>query len=469
MLASVKRRTKNLIIRIKAEPVNTYMLKYNRTLTVFTLVIAGGILSLATTDVHAQPFPQPGQILINEYRATGPTGPNNLFRSRNEYVELYNNTNMTLRLSGMAILFVFNEGSITQIPFPNTGPSGSGFLTIAPRSYYLIANQSTDPGDSGNRYNLDAYAAPDLELGARGVSDDLFREGTGVALVLLEEGSPSTAIDGIGFVGQPQLRNTPNDPNPQIGEGNYIAPPTYPDATPEFGAIPEYSFVRRLRNGIPQDTNDNVADFIIVSTSGEGVSSSNIRTVLGAPGPQNSQSPITRLAQTLLVSRFDTGSGERAEPNRVRDSTPNSVSPRLRTSSDPSGTEIPDLGTFIFRRKFQNITGAPITRLRLRFFELTTKPTMPGVADARVINGISANVTRVSDNQSVPVSGLMLEPVPQPSTLPQQPQGGGINSSVVLQLGSEGLAANATVDVEFKFAIVQGGSFRFAAVVESLP
>ena len=94
---------------------------------------------------------------------------------------------------------------------------------------------------------------------------------------------------------------------------------------------------------------------------------------------------------------------------------------------------------------------------------------MPGVADARVISGISANVTRVSDGQSIPVSGLILEPVPQPSALPQQPQGGGINSSVVLQLGSEGLAANGTVDVEFKFAIVQGGSFRFAAVVESLP
>ena len=322
MLACVKTHTKRLIIRVKTEPVILIMFKYNRILTVLMLVISGGMTSLATNDVYAQPLPEPGQILINEYRATGPTGPNNQFRSRNEFVELYNNTNRTLRLSGMAILFVFNDGSITQIPFSDRAPDGRGFLSIAPRSYYLIANQSVDPIDSGNRYDLDAYGAPDLELGARGVSDDFFREGTGVALVLLEEGSPSAAIDGIGFVGQSQLRNTPREPNPQIGEGDYISPPTYP------GAIPEYSFVRRLRNGIPQDTDDNDADFIIVSTSGEGVSSSNIRTLLGAPGPQNSQSPITRLAQSLLVSRFDTGQDERAVPNRVRDSTPNSVMPR---------------------------------------------------------------------------------------------------------------------------------------------
>jgi len=66
---------------------------------------------------------------------------------------------------------------------------------------------------------------------------------------------------------------------------------------------------------------------------------------------------------------------------------------------------------------------------------------------------------------------LKLEPQPfgpsQPE--PRQPQGGGFNSTVVLELGAGGLADRANVDVEYKFAIVRGGSFRSALVVESLP
>lgn len=72
----------------------------------------------------------------------------------------------------------------------------------------------------------------------------------------------------------------------------------------------QHSWTRRLSNGRPQDTNNNLADFQLVATTGNTING--VAAVLGAPGPQRgptmtacttTSAPIGHLAeipQTLI-------------------------------------------------------------------------------------------------------------------------------------------------------------------------
>jgi hypothetical protein len=354
----------------------------------------------------------PAGLIISEVRLRGPNGSND------EYVELYNNTDQSITVctadgsSGWAL--VSSDGT-TQFVLP----SGT---VIPARSHYLATGQG---------YSLAGYATGDLSY-----SLDI-PENTGLALFNTAYPANFTTanrFDAVGFTTSNSLYR----------EGAGL---------PSLGAnVGEYSFLRKLNTGVSQDTGDNVADFYFVATNG-GVYGSFV-AILGSPGPENRFSPIQRNA-TLPVTVLDPAVAAGVAPNRVRDTA--AVGPNAA------------LGTLTMRRAVTNNTGTNITKLRFRVIDITTLNTPGYVAggsqsDMRVLSSSDSMVT-VTGGQSVLVRGTTVE------TPPNQPNGGGLNSSLnvgVISL-SQPLAPNQSINVQFVLGVQQSGSFRFFINVEALP
>src|SRR5205085_1183103 len=134
--------------------------------------------------------PNPGDVLISEFRFRGPTSGIIGNGSLDEYVELYNNTNATIVVNA-------TDGSAGWRG--QTSDAGVNFIvpngTLIPvRGHYLIGN--------GSGYVLGSYAPPDqfLALGA-----DL-PDNRGVALFNTANTAnfnASTRLDAVGFTGEP--------------------------------------------------------------------------------------------------------------------------------------------------------------------------------------------------------------------------------------------------------------------------
>jgi len=210
----------------------------------------------------------------------------------------------------------------------------------------------------------------------------------------------------------------------------------------------EYSFVRKLASGYPQDTNNNSADFYFVSTTGGTFGG--VVSVLGAPGPENLSSPINR---NLAYSLFDPAVAQSSAPNRIRCST--CTSPNAQ------------YGTLAVLRTFTNNSNQTVTRLRFRLYDLTTLNS-PGYvaggaqADMRVLNSSDITVTR-SDGSTVTVRGTVVE------TPPDQPNGGGLNTILLLPLSDAGLRPGESISAQFLLGVQQNGYYRFYSVMEALP
>ncbi|HYX41108.1 MAG TPA: hypothetical protein VE821_05400, partial [Pyrinomonadaceae bacterium] len=298
---------------------------------------------------------------------------------------------------------------------------------------------------SGSGYVLNNYASPDtfLPLGAD-IPDDggvaVFNTANAAAL------DAQHVLDAAGFTGES---------NALYREGAGLQSPGAVDG--------QYSWVRKLNSGTPQDTNDNANDFAFVATDG-GVYGG-VQSTLGAPGPESLSSPIQRNAH-IKVALIDTGCtgttvGTNSNPTggtcpRVRDTTP--------------GTNATN-GTLSIRRAFKNSTGGQVTRLRFRIVDITTAPAV-GTADLRALSSTDVSATCVgvgtgcpSANSTVTIRGTTLE---QP---PNQPNGGGLNSSLAAGTVTlaQPLASGATINVQFLLGVVKGGSFRIFVNVEALP
>jgi hypothetical protein len=212
----------------------------------------------------------------------------------------------------------------------------------------------------------------------------------------------------------------------------------------------QYAFTRKLVTGLPQDTNNNLADFVFVSTNAG--SYGGVQSQLGAPGPENRQSPIQRNS-TVKPALIEPQANSQAAPNRVRDLTPVTNGP---------------LGTLSVRRRFVNQTGAPITQLRFRVVDITTLNS-PGYspggsqADVRAIDSSDFAIT--TSRGMLTVKGTMVQQ-PPPLT---QPNGGGLNSSLIVTIPGGAIAAGASIDVQLLLGVQQSGSFRFFVNVEALP
>ena len=356
-----------------------------------------------------QPSPvSAGQVLISEFRLSG------LADTADEFVELYNNTNTDLLVgtddgtNGWSVWASDAAGrqSVFDVPAGTVIPA---------RGHYLVTSAP---------YTLDATNVDMVYLSA-------INEGAGLALFKSHNPTTVNRLDAVGFSGV-------TDTLYREGAG------FQPAAGISDGS--DYSFVRALATGLPQDTDNNAADFVLVSTS--GATSNGVPAQLGAPGPEGLTSPIQRNAQ-IKASLIDTGAPSTAAPNRVRDLTPVT-----------NGAQ----GTLTIRRKFKNSTGAPVTLLRFRVVDITTLNTPnPGGAQADLRALTSTDVMVTTSTGNVLVKGTTLA---QPLA---QPQGGGLNSTLVVQLPGGALAPGASVNVQFVLGVQAGGRFRFLVNVEALP
>jgi uncharacterized repeat protein (TIGR01451 family) len=386
--------------------------------------------------------PFEGDLLISEFRLSGPAGAND------EFIELYNNTETPIAVSttdgseGWAV--AASDGVIRfQIPNGTVIPARGHFLGVNSAGYSLSsypagngANAPTATGDAA--YTIDipdnagfaVFRTSNTEnfsiatrldaVGSTSEENTLYKEGTGYSAI-----NP-------GSVDYSYVRDN-------CGKGGLIT---------AFGPCPS--------KGLPKDTNDNALDFYFVDT---GAPSARRDAILGAPGPENLSSPIQQ-NEAMPVLNLDGTVAASSLPNRARDLT-----------SDPANNST--FGTLDIRRRVVNTTPFPVTRLRFRIVDITTFPAPEGIADLRPRTSTELSVGGIDDSTTCPegsapctvtVLGTTLE---QP---PDQPNGGGLNSSLssdTVTLETP-LAAGDSINVHFLLGVQQTGSFKFYVNVEIL-
>ena len=309
-------------------------------------------------------------------------------------------------------------------------------VRIPARGHYLAANNTATTGYSLSNYGGTGAAAPDLTYSAD-IPDD-----SGLTLYSTADPNNFTEayrLDSAGFSGDASVMAREGVGLAQLGNATTA----------------EYSYVRKLNSGVPQDTGDNSQDFVLVSTTGGVINGA--QSQLGGPSPENLAGPVQRNA-TVKATLTDPGC-------TTTSSDPLSACARVRVLAPDAGEPANSpQGTLKIRRRFTNNTGGTITRLRFRVVDITTLNS-PGYtaggaqADVRVLSSSDSTVT-TSTLSIVTFKGLTRESPPAYSL------GGGLNTSLSVALPGA-LAPGNSVDVEFNLGIAQGGHFRFFVNVES--
>jgi CSLREA domain-containing protein len=372
--------------------------------------------------------PSAGQILISEFRLRGPDpdGAGPLTGSDDEFIELYNNTGSDFVVADSSPLSVAQAGwAIVSSDAPTTAKVVvAAGTTIPARGHFLVAN--------GVGYSLSAYAAADAPGGVPATYNVDIPEGSGLALFRTGNpalfAQPAERLDSVGFASAP----------PPFFEGTPLQP------AGGITAPAEHSFVRKLTSGLPQDTDDNASDFLLVSTTGAKLDG--VQSLLGAPGPENLSSLVNR-GSKIKAALFDSAKTTADAPNRERTSTPVTNG---------------DAGTLLLRRTFTNNTGATVTALRFRVVKMTAGPGGgAGIADLRLLNTASSTVS-ITGGGSKTTTNMTLD------VSPAQAMGGGMNSTVTASI-PDGIAPGSTADIQFTLGVVTPGSFNFFVIVEALP
>lgn len=354
---------------------------------------------------------------ISEFRLRGPQGAND------EFVEFYNDSVSPLVVAGAngsaGWALVASDGAVRF-----TIPNG----VVIPAGGHYLATNSVGYGLAGYPAGLPATATGDVSY----VND--IPDNAGIALfdsALPADFTMAHRLDAVG---------SKAEANALYREGT-----GYKSLTP-FSI--DYSFSRDQRAGAPRDTGDNEADLIFVDTNG---TSAGAGQRLGAPGPENLSSPLTRTTGGLLVALVDPAVALNEPPNQVRDLT--SIPQQNST-----------FGTLEIRRKITNHTGAPLTRLRLRIVDLSTFPAPAGTADLRPITSGAATITLTGGSMADLVGTTLEQP-------PGQPNGGGFNSTLSANTitAVTPVANGASVNVRIVLGDQQNGAFRFCATLEGLP
>jgi len=383
--------------------------------------------------------PQPttsGSLIISEFRLRGPQG------AQDEYVELFNPGTSPLIVSttdnsdGWAL--ASNNGTTT------TGVSVIPNGTVIPAKGHFLFARNPD-GTSGLgptvTYSLNSYAGNPV----RGADSDTgyhldIADNVGIAIFktsTIANFSLATRMDAAGFSSMPAGL---------FKEGNGI--PAISTTTP----LGQYTFYRDLSFGDPKDTGFNESDFVLIDTAIEAFGTT---PKLGGPGPENLDGPLQRNA-TIALSLIDPGCpGSGATSTacaNARDFTP--VTNGLQ-------------GTLSIRRKFTNVTGSPVTKLRFRLVNVTTLNSGLGVgyADLRALTSPLIPAATLSGGGTTAIQGLTLE---EP---PTQSNGGGYNSTLaagVITLNAP-LANGTSINVQFLTGVQQAGRYRFFIQIEALP
>jgi hypothetical protein len=228
-----------------------------------------------------------------------------------------------------------------------------------------------------------------------------------------------------------------------------------------------------LTSGKPQDTGNNREDFILVSTTAGAFGRPGFSgevdgpSMLGAPGPENTQSPIL-FGNDGNLFRINSTVSAATTPNRERDlnSYTDTLTPSSPSGGDPAANPYTG-GTLSLRRRFTNASGVMLTSLRMRINKLSTlvggaSPPV-GTADMRVLTSPTLNGITVTAPGTGTVVGMTLQ---QP---PTQAMGGGVNSSLSIPLPRGTLAPGASVDIHLLLGVVQNGTYLISVSFEGLP
>jgi Calx-beta domain-containing protein len=381
-----------------------------------------------------------GAFLISELRTSGPAGLGD------DFVEFYNNSNSPLTVAASdasAGYGVYKIGAdCDAIPvLIGTIPNGT---VIPARGHYLMV---------GSQYSLANYGGSGAATGNLTLTTDIESD-RNVAVFSTANALNITSANRLDAVG---FGTNIGSVCALMREGTTLPPLS--------GSALEYSYFRSMKpasGGNPQDTNDNLADFLFADTN---ATSTPAGQRLGAPGPERAPdptngSPIRRDNSGILVALLDGTVSSTVGPNRVRNFA--SILPNYPN------------GSLEVRRRVQNNTGGPVTRLRFRIVEMTTGPTPPvGTADLRAITSAAATVS-VNDPVTCSPSAPPCMVTAQVTTLetpPAQANGGGYNATLsvgTITMGTP-LANGASALVNFQLGVKQGGTFRFLIIVEALP
>ncbi|HYE65935.1 MAG TPA: DUF4038 domain-containing protein [Pyrinomonadaceae bacterium] len=360
-----------------------------------------------------------GKVVIGEFRLRGPNGP------LDEFIEIANNTDSAVTVSATdgsaGWSLVAADGAVRFII-----PNGT---TIPARGHYLGVNTA---------YSLERSAKGDASY-----STDI-ADNTGIVLFRTADPAkftPINILDAVGFGGAPA----------PFFEGTPL--PSTVDADGE------YSWVRKRSAAtiMLQDTGDNKADFLFVSTTGGTFGE--VQSVLGAPGPESLSSP--RLAYGLSPSLVDPLVSPALAPNYLRLFCGHPEAPPCPADPNTSSN-----GFLSVRRKYINNTGADVTRLRFRVVDITTLNSPLDAspqADLRAISSPDINV--MTSFGPALIRGTTLE------TAPVQSLGGGINSSLSVETITldAPLPPGGEINVQFLLGVKAIGWFRFLLFAEALP
>jgi hypothetical protein len=404
----------------------------------------------------------PTPLIISEFRTQGPNGPTD------EFIEIYNKSESDVFVNasdlspGFAVVAPDALGNpVIRCIIPNgTTIKGKGHYLCVNSLGYSLAGYPSGDGTGSTTATGDATYTPDIPDN-RGIA--LFNTATPVNF------TEANRLDAVGSTAEPLALY-------KEGTGNTVgyAPVTNTTANGPGASPSQWSFYRNLVSGLPQDTDNNAADLVFVDTFGYSRGPS---PQLGAPGPENRDSPIQRFYE-LPIFRIDQTKSATLAPNRVRN---RSAYADTLTPSTGDGGGIYTNGTLSVRRRIVNARNVPVTRLRFRVVDITTFPSpATSVADIRVLTSPTlTGATAVTTDDpaacggtapcSVTVYGTTLE---QP---PNQPNGGGHNSSLsccrdttqVTLLNP--IPPGGSINVHLLLGVIQNGTFRFFITVEALP
>lgn len=389
--------------------------------------------SSSFTSTVGTPPPAPlmaGEVLISEFRLSGPGG------SEDDYIELYCNRNTNCDISGTA-LRGYDPSQV--VDFTLTFPG----QTIIPARHYLLVADSRG-------YTLSFYGLPDFDVALMQPPEPeppiSFHDNEGLQLIGADD---PIIIDSVGFAGGGNQENYVEGTGLQRAGG--IMPSRPAD---------QYAYVRKrtlATNGLPQDTNNNANDFVLVSVTGNLHPGIDIPPVLGAPGPQGLTSAFTYNNGQIPGTLTDPTKSKEDDPNRVRDG-------------------VGDSGTLSLRRSFNNNTPSELGYVAFRVIETSTLNSPITLAepqaDLRLITSSETTAEVPSRGGTVPIFGTVLEfddicGCPEP----KQPNGGGLNSTVSIDFGESegGIPPGGTFDVQYLFNVVKAGTYRFYVYVEAVP
>jgi glucose/arabinose dehydrogenase len=390
----------------------------------------------ATLTVIANNPPSTHDLLISEYRLDGPGG------LRDEFVELYNNTNEPIAVSatdnsaGWALVTGRDTNSAAGVVLETYHVIPNGTVIPARAHYLVVGNAYTLANYGGtNRASGDATTQSDLS------GDDAQHPFRGVALFRTANANNFTLSNRLDAAGGACA-------DARLSEGTLsgLCLNVGTSAAPSAN----YSLVRKHPTGFPQDTDNNASDFVLVAVQSPLPSAStgaNVAAELGAPGPENLSSPLQHNA-TIKASLIDPQVASTLPPNRVR-----------------AGGTIPNgaFGTLTIRRRFTNKTGRTVLALRFRLTGISTLGSPVESSPQADLRALSSSDAEVQTSAGLlTVRGTILE---QP---PAQASGGGLNSTLVVPLAGGALIPNATIDVQFVLGVQQDGNFRFFINVEAL-